>query len=397
MNHKLYITLLCAALTLFWGCKSNSEAHEHEHEHTEHAHEHEGHELDEHGHEAHEKGGGFGGEIVLEPEVAEAFGVATEVIDPAPFHQVIRATGQILTSNAQTAVVAAPTDGTISFARNARPGANVKAGAVIGIIDSKGVTGGDSNEVAKVAFNQAKREYDRIKKLYDDKLATIAELNEAEAALATARAQYSPKASTGNATSPISGIITSIDVSEGQFVALGQVIATVASDTELQLRVDVPRKDYNAISSISNAIIRLPYRNDAIDLKEIGGHRMQGSAIPARSDAAAYIPVYFLVPNDGSLIPGSTFTAYLTGSERPAVMTVPVEAMIEQQGDYFVFRKIDEHGYQKLSVVPGSSDGKRIEIVSGIEPGSEIVTKGATTVRLAEASAVIPEGHSHNH
>ena len=413
MRAKFLLPIVCGALALFWSCKSNTEhnhhdhdGHEHhehhDHDHEGHDHDHEGHDHDheghDHGHEGHVHGeANFGGEIVLEPEVAKSFGVETAVIEPATFHQVVRATGRILTLNSQNGVVSAPTSGTVKLTRNAEPGAKVAAGAVLAVIDSKGVSGGSTDAAAKAAADQAQREYDRIKKLYDEKLATVAELNAAESALAAAKAQFSPKALSGNATSPLGGIVTSVDVVSGQFVEVGQPIASVASATSLQLRIDVPQKDFASISGLNNAIIKLPYASEAINLETIGGKRVAGTAIPGQGSAGAYIPVYFQVPNDGSLIPGSSFSAYLTGAERQGVLTVPVEALIEQQGDYFIFEKIDEHGYLKLGVTPGTSDGKQVEILSGLQPGTEVVTKGATTVRLAEASAIIPEGHTHNH
>ena len=78
-------------------------------------------------------------------------------------------------------------------------------------------------------------------------------------------------------------------------------------------------------------------------------------------------------------------------------MSVPAEALSEQQGDYFVYERLDEECYAKRRVEIGASDGMRVEIRSGVEPGTLIVGKGVTTVRLAETGSNIPEGHSHNH
>lgn len=34
---------------------------------------------------------------------------------------------------------------------------------------------------------------------------------------------------------------------------------------------------------------------------------------------------------------------------------------------------------------------------SGLKTGDELVTEGATVVKMAESSGAVPEGHSHNH
>ena len=44
----------------------------------------------------------------------------------------------------------------------------------------------------------------------------------------------------------------------------------------------------------------------------------------------------------------------------------------------------------------GESNGIRTEIVSGLKPGDNVVTKGAYNVKLASASNIIP-AHTHNH
>ena len=42
------------------------------------------------------------------------------------------------------------------------------------------------------------------------------------------------------------------------------------------------------------------------------------------------------------------------------------------------------------------TDGKRIEITSGLAKGEEVVTEGAVYVKLAGNSGVVPEGHHHH-
>ncbi|UKI39783.1 MAG: hypothetical protein L6V35_03065 [Alistipes putredinis] len=44
----------------------------------------------------------------------------------------------------------------------------------------------------------------------------------------------------------------------------------------------------------------------------------------------------------------------------------------------------------------GATDGERAEILSGIEEGQRVVTRGAVHVKMAAMSA-IPHSHSHSH
>ena len=69
---------------------------------------------------------------------------------------------------------------------------------------------------------------------------------------------------------------------------------------------------------------------------------------------------------------------------------------MEEQGDFFVFEKIDAECYTKHMVSIGISDGQNVEILSGINPGMNIVTSGAIIVKLATNAGAAP-GHSHEH
>ena len=78
------------------------------------------------------------------------------------------------------------------------------------------------------------------------------------------------------------------------------------------------------------------------------------------------------------------------------MISVPASALTEEQGINFVYLRLDEEGYKKQEVKIGMSDGSRVEILSGLKEGDEVVTQGAIHVKLASASAAIP-GHTHNH
>lgn len=376
------------------GAEHNHDAHEAETAaHAEpagHDHEH------EHGHEGHEGHAHAGGEIILEPEVAARFGVRVDTVAPGDFATTLRASGTVMASGESDAVVSAPTAGIVHFAGGMNPGRDVGRGAVIATIDARGMAGGDANAAAKAALEAAKTEYERIESLYAKQMATVGERNAALASYRAAQAAYSPSASTGRATSPIAGTVTALAVREGQYVNAGDIIANVAAKGNLTLRIDIPQKYYSSASSFGDAVLELSYLPAPVSVSELGGKRLGATPMP-QGGSSAYVPVYFSVPRGSGIIPGSTFAAYLVGAPRTGVITLPVGALSEQQGQYFVYEKLDAEGYAKIPVTVGATDGRRVEIVSGVHQGMPVVTEGTTTVRLAESSGNIPEGHTHNH
>ena len=103
---KIYLVgAMCAYL--FAGCAGNAsqaghdehnhelEAHDHEHEGEDHDHDHEGHEHEGHDHE-HEAGGTHPDEIVFKKALAEAVGLQTVTVNPAPFTDVIKTSGRVM-------------------------------------------------------------------------------------------------------------------------------------------------------------------------------------------------------------------------------------------------------------------------------------------------------------
>ena len=78
------------------------------------------------------------------------------------------------------------------------------------------------------------------------------------------------------------------------------------------------------------------------------------------------------------------------------VISLPLTALTNEMGYFYVYRQLDEEGYQKQEVQVGASNGKEIQILNGVHPGDRIVTKGAYQVKMASASAAIP-GHTHEH
>lgn len=337
-----------------------------------------------HGHEAEEAHGhdhDHEGLIELSDSQAARFGVKVDTIVPAPFATVIRAVGVIERSASDAASAVAPTAGIVRL--RVGKGSSVSRGQIIATVNPSGVSGGDQNRAARAAVEAAQREVDRLTPLYNDRLVTASTYNAALAELEQARAACSGGSTT--VVAPISGIITAIDAVDGSYVSAGQPVASVSADSRLTLHAEVPAERYAELAAVKDA------RIGSFTLSEHGGKK---SGVSAEN---GYGCVFFTFSGDGLIAPGFGGEVYLLGEERPEVISVPLDAVIEQQGEYFVFTRHSPGHYEKHAVKLGASDGRRVEITEGLTPGEPVVTAAATTVRLAEASSAVPEGHSHQH
>ena len=395
------VAAIFSGALIFTSCNSNAkdELAHHHHDHGGHhhaeGHDHEAEEGHDHEHEGEEAEGHSGKEIVIEPEQAKMLGIETTAIKPSPFSDVLKVSGRIMETASATGTASAPTSGIVTFANGITEGSRVKAGQRIATVRAGRTTGGDPNAAARANMEAAKRELDRLKPLHEHGIVSTAEYNAALAAYNSAKALYSPGASAGAVVAPVSGTLTALSVRNGGFVEAGAPVASISSGTGLTLRADVPQRHYGKIASIKGVNIKTPYSDEAIDLSALGASQSQGGTVS--DNRPGYVPVYFTFTNGGNILPGTPAEVFLLGEVRENVISVPVSALSEQQGRFFVFRRLDDECYEKVPVTLGANDGTRVEIKDGIKAGDNIVTKGTVSVRLAESSGVVPEGHSHNH
>lgn len=329
---------------------------------------------------------------------------ATEEAVLEPFGQVIRATSRVQPSQEEVFTVSALTDGVVSIGAKALvEGREVRKGETLCIV--KGSATADENLATKYAraeadYNFARNEYERKKALASDRIVSESELRQAEAAFEIAKAVFENlkgnfDASGQSAKSPIEGFVTSVTVSNGQFVRAGDPIATVSRSRSLLVVAEIQPRYSACLKDICGATFKDMDSGRIWTLDELGGKVVSyGKSV---SSDSPLIPVTFSVPNKGGFIPGSFLqTRIITRSETPAI-TLPTTSLIEEQGNYFVYRQLTPEYFEKTPVTIGASDGLRTEIRSGLSAGERVVSKGAMFVKLAQASGALDPHAGHNH
>jgi RND family efflux transporter MFP subunit len=337
--------------------------------------------------------------ITFSPEQAESAGLEIVTIRPSSFHQVIKTGGQILSAQGDEVAVPATSNGIVSFVRpSLNEGSAVRGGESLLIISSGNIVDGDPAMKAKSAYDIAQREFQRAESLIGDRLIAEKEYNEIKLNYENAKVAYQAVAQQSTAkgvgiSAPIAGFIKTKPVNEGQYVGIGQVLMTVTQNRKLQLRADVSERYYKELANITSANFKTPYDKTLYSLAGMNGRLVSyGKSSGSRE---YYVPVNFEFDNIGQVISGSYVEIYLLGQSRDNVISVPVSSLVEEQGLYFVYLQIHDDAYKKQEVAPGASDGRNIEILSGLQKGDKVVSKGAYRVKLASTSASIPHTHEH--
>lgn len=406
---------MVAASLFMAGCHNhNHDAHDHDHDHDhatevahnhdedhdhDHDHEHEAptpsnkaNEADEHDHE---------GEIIFNEKQAAAAGVKTASITPGTFHQVIKVSGRIRSTISDESIVTATADGIINYKDpTLSEGKAINSGSTIAYVSAKNLQNGDTNQKLRNAFETAKSEYDRAQRMVKDSILSTKEFEQIQMRYNEARIAYEAQAQQTTAqgvavTSPISGFIKNIVVNQGSYVSIGQPIATISKNRRLQLEADLPENYFNVAKSINSANFKTTYDNSLYKLKELNGRILSfGKSTDTQN---GYLPITFEFDNRGNVLPGSFVEVYLITADLDNVIAIPFTAITEEQGVYFVYLKKGRDVYEKREVKIGLNDGERVQVLNGLQVNEELVTEGAYQVKLAAASAIIPEGHSHNH
>lgn len=376
-------------------------AHDHDHDYHDHAAEGHDHAAEGEGHDHDHAAGGeihAGDEIILPPDKAAAAGVRVDTVAPGSFTGVLKTAGRILPATGDEKTVAAKVSGILRLSGPWTEGTPVSAGATVATISTQGMVEGDVSERARIDLDRARAEYERVEKLLADRLVTRREYETAKADYERARVAYRSVGQGGGAglavSSPAGGFVKQLLVKDGDFVNVGQPVMTVTQNRKLYLRAEVPERDFRTLRSISSAKFKTAYGDGEVhDLGEMGGRLVTYGRSGATG--SAFIPVTFEFDNIADVLPDSYVEIYLLTTPREGVVTVPVGAVTEEQGAYFVYVRVDEEGYMKREVKLGQSDGERVEILSGLHPGEPYVSDGAIHVKLASAKAI--PGHTHNH
>ncbi|MDR1981253.1 MAG: efflux RND transporter periplasmic adaptor subunit [Tannerellaceae bacterium] len=386
---------------LFVACSNHTDTpdHDHDHEH-ECGHEHEEgdtHDHDhDHGHSAEE---GHPDEIEFGKEKATAVGLKTITIRPEAFSQVIKTSGRILSAQGDEKTLVATVQGVVTLNQTKFvEGSAVRKGQSVLSLVTGNIEGGDISVRTRVAYEKAKKEYERGGELVKEKIISEKEFNRIASEYEMAKVAYDAiggdrKGGGVSVLSPISGYLKNLQVKEGDYVEVGQPLATISQNSRLVLRAEVSEKYYGSLPLVQSANFRTPYDNRVYRLSDLNGRILSY----ARSSEANsfYLPVTFEFDNKGSIIPGAYVEVYLMTSSLPHTVSVPVSSLIEEQGIFSVYLQLDETCYKKQEVKTGVNNGMEVQILSGLQEGDVVVTEAAYHLKLATASNAMP-AHTHH-
>ena len=262
------------------------------------------------------------------------------------------------------------------------PGQAVKSNELLVAIDAKEVQARYDQAVA--LREQAENDLQRLTRLFEQKILSQAEFDNAQA-----RARIAVAAVTETETmlgytkvgAPFAGVITRKHADVGDLATPGKPLLEMEDSTALRLEADVPE----AIVGKLKLGDHYPVRISAIE-KELDGTVSEIS--PAADPNSRTFLVKLDLPGTTGLRAGQFGRVAMPVGETTA-LRVPLTAIVQRGQMEMVFVAKDNKAQLRL-VKTGKRIGGEVELVSGMEAGEKIVVDNAASLLDGQPLTVQP-------
>ncbi|MFH1373373.1 MAG: efflux RND transporter periplasmic adaptor subunit [bacterium] len=325
---------------------------------------------------------------------------ATSEVETREIKRSVWAIGEVLPSPDSYVEIVSPVDGILHVGNGSQlalPGSLVKRGDVVVTITPP--LQGTGYASSHLAYEQAKRDYERAQRLKDREAISEREFELVRDDYLAMKAGFEALSSGGkNGTltlkAPISGKIVEWQARPGQRVRSGDKLMSIVDPATVWLQVNVYERDFYQLGSPVGAFVKtdgLPggwaIPNSDMRVLTTGG---------ALDPATRTIPVLLEVSNTNDYLRiNETSPVELYSSEGSISTAVPTSALYDDNGMSVVFVQADGESFTKRIVSRGPHYAGYVAILDGLEPGERVVTTGGYHVKLASTSAKIGHGHAH--
>jgi RND family efflux transporter MFP subunit len=253
---------------------------------------------------------------------------------------------------------------------NAEEGMLVQRGRLLARIDDLDVR--SSVEIARVALDEARLNYERSKRLHEGRLISPEEYEQAANRFETARAQYDNSQILLGYTeikAPFSGRIVTRHIDLAQQVSPGTPIFRISDFDPLLCPIQVPERELPRLALGQSAYLTV---------EAWTGERFPATVLrisPVVDAATGTVKVTLAVEPDDRLRPGMFTRVFLETEKRSESLVIPKAALsLESLGDT-VYVAVNGAA-ERREVGLGFREGDFVEVLSGLDEGETVVVVG---------------------
>ncbi len=260
----------------------------------------------------------------------------------------------------------------------------VKAGQALAVMDEDQYR----LEVARAEANLSRlqNDYNRNKEMFERNLISAEafervkfEMESQKATLELARLNVT------NSTirASIDGIVSERMIKTGNMVTMNQALFRITDMDPLQAIIHVPEHEMAKIRVGQSTLLDI----DALPQAEFKGRVERISPIVDRTTGTFKVTVYVKDPST-RLKPGMFSRVRIVFDVRYQTMVVPKGSLISEDGRTSVY-VVKDSLVHKRNVNVGYTNGTKVEILSGLELGTSVVTVGQNSLRDSSKVFVI--------
>jgi len=313
--------------------------------------------------------------------------ITTFMVNDTIFEHYLEIQGSVSTKNL---LVIYPQFSGILINVYVKEGQKVKKGQLLAKIDD----GGLSQQLAQLNIQSelSKTTYERQKRLWEQKIGSEIQFLQAKSnykAQEKAIDQLQKQVDKTLVKAPFSGTIDDVITEQGSVVIPGQTqLMRIINLDDMYIEANVPEQYITNISKNKTVEIEFPVLNKTIKAKI----RQVGNYI---NPANRTFKIEIAVPNkDKSIKPNLTAKLKINDYTNEEALLIPQSIISEnangEQYIYIIINKNDSESVaKKIIIETGLTQGDVIEVLNGIENGSEIIHEGARSVRDGQEVKII--------
>ncbi len=247
---------------------------------------------------------------------------------------------------------------------------------------------------ARAVYNTAKLDVDRIRPLADKGIYSKVKLTTYENALASAKANLDEaKAMAGwtTVTSPVNGIVGTINYRQGSLVNNTTVLTSVANTTNIIAYFSINEKDLLTLlkdmtgNTQAQKIKNMPrvklLLSDGSEYEETGKIETISGVVDATSGSVNFRASF---PNKHGLLRSGSSGKIVIPQPMHNAIVIPQKATFSQQDKVLVFKVAGDSAVQKTITVKATPDGQNYVVTDGLASGEKIVTDGIATLKSGQ-------------
>ena len=216
----------------------------------------------------------------------------------------------------------------------------------------------------------------------DDYLYAVDQLNEMRADLAEMEAAKEALV----VRAPVSGIITDLNINEGQYLQQGQTICTVEGNTTLKILVEIDELDIAKIELGQEAEVTI----DALDNKVFMASVSEINPIGVSVNNVTHYVITLDLPASPEILLGMSADVDILAQEKTNALLIPLTAVQTIKNNHYVMMG-DEIGTTDVAtheITIGITDGVYVEIIEGLSEGDTV----AVPVELSDTLEMMQGG-----